>query len=255
MKNFLKIGLIILATIIITITVMLLILKPSAKISGENTEVTVKKESVGILDIELNYTDLIIKKGEKFKVETNNKYVSVSENGNKLFVKEKKHRIFSKDSDADITIYVPDNIFEKVDIEAGAGQVNISELKANELEIEFGAGQASINNLYVYKNAYIDGGSGNISINSSTMNNLELDLGVGKFVLNALLTGNSNIETGVGSFEANLVGDDYMIEFDSGIGKATYNGEKMEKNNFYGKGKNRIELEAGVGVVKITTER
>lgn len=251
MKKVIKLGLIVVITIIITICVMLIIFN----LNKDNKDVITNKGKISILDIELRYTDLNIKIGEQFKVETNNEYISIIEEEDKIYIKEKKHSVLSEGSDADITIYIPKNVFRRVDLEAGSGQVYIESLETNTLEFEFSAGITKIENLIVHNEASIDGGSGNININNGKINNLDLELGVGKFVLNSDLTGKSSIDGAVGSLEINLNRNlrDYTIEFEKGLGVATINGETL-KAGFSGKGKHKLEIEGGVGKIEISTK-
>lgn len=197
----------------------------------------------------------MIKVGDKFKVETNNKYVSVNKEEDKIYIKEKKHSLIKKDSDSDITIYIPKNMFRRVDLHAGSGQVYIETLQTEKLEFELSAGITRIENLIVSEEAYIDGGSGNININGGKIHNLDLELGVGKFILNSDLTGSSNIDGAVGSLEINLNRNlnDYTIEFEKGLGSATLNSEPLQEG-IIGNGKHYIEIEGGVGKIEISTK-
>lgn len=47
-----------------------------------------------VINIDISSSNLIIKKGDLFKAETNNKYISVKQDSNRLYIKERKHGIF-----------------------------------------------------------------------------------------------------------------------------------------------------------------
>ena len=64
---------------------------------------------------------------------------------------------------SDLIIYIPENIMTfdevEVEIETGAGKINIQSLNTQGLYLELGAGDVYIENLIVAKEAKIDGGA------------------------------------------------------------------------------------------------
>lgn len=78
-------------------------------------------------------------------------------------------------------------------------------------------------------------------------------MGVGELNLTSELSGKSSIDYGVGETNLVLIGtaDDYRIELDKGIGEATLDGIKMGDDSVYGAGNNTIEIDGGVGELKI----
>lgn len=216
--------------------------------------------NVLVLDINVSSSNITIKKGNTLKVETNDKYIHTNQNENKLYIKEKKHNLFNKNDNNKLTVYVPkDFIFDFVNIKTGASKLNISELNTKKLSLNLGAGKVKINNLKVTNSANIEGGAGEITIEDSFINNLNLDMGAGKLLLNSKLTGNSEIDAGVGKMDLLLVGslNDYNITLDKGIGSASINDSNMENDKTYGIGTNKIDIDGGIGSIKIdfTNER
>ena len=108
-------------------------------------------------------------------------------------------------------------------------------------------------NVKVLDDASIDGGAGNIEFNNCEFNNSEIDLGAGKLVFNGTLLGKNKIDSGVGSVNINLLGklDDYKIKVDKGIGNTSLNGSTMKENESYGSGINEIDINGGIGEIKI----
>ncbi|MDD7024010.1 MAG: hypothetical protein PUI37_04005, partial [Oscillospiraceae bacterium] len=45
--------------------------------------------------------------------------------------------------------------------------------------------------------------------------------------------------------------EDYQIEMDKGIGEARLEGESMRDDSVYGAGRNRIEIDGGIGEISI----
>lgn len=61
------------------------------------------------------------------------------------------------------------------------------------------------------------------------------------------------MDYGIGSTELTLVGnrEDYQIELDKGIGSATLEGEKMKDEGVYGSGQNQLQIDGGIGKIRI----
>lgn len=205
-----------------------------------------------LLDINVSSSNIIIKTGEVFKAETNNKYINSKQDKNKLYIEEEKHNLFNNNSE--LIIYIPEYfVFDGVSIETGAGKVSIESLSTKQLYLNLGAGKVDINDLKVSENTKIDGGAGEININAIGINNLDLDMGVGKLFLTAKLTGNNMIDAGVGKMNLFLVGklDDYQISLDKGIGETTIKGNSVKDDISYGTGINKIDIDGGIGSIDI----
>lgn len=105
--------------------------------------------------------------------------------GHTLEIRAEKN-IFSSGTNGNITIIVPKGyVFDKVDLEMGAGQADISDLCANILDIEVGAGQADLLNVDVqYFNAST--GAGQIQaelVGNETDYNYDVECGIGEIVI------------------------------------------------------------------------
>lgn len=210
-------------------------------------------ENASVLGIEVNSVNVIIKQGETLKAETNNKDITIEESNHKLFITEKNHNWFDIKSDSDLIIYIPnDFVFDGVAIESGAGKIEIDSLSTKNLDLNLGAGKVTINYLVVTDSASIDGGAGKMSILNGFIHDVELDMGVGELSLTAQLTGNSEIDAGVGKVNLNLIGNDYKIKIDKGIGSTTINGNSVKDETYYGDGTNIVDIDGGVGSIDIS---
>lgn len=212
-------------------------------------------ENSKTLKIDVKTVNLSIKIDEQFKIETNNKYIEVNESLDKIAIKENSHSWF-KNNKSQLIIYIPSNYeFDKIDIDSGAGKIDIESLNTKILNLDLGAGNILIDDLTVSNNIDIDGGAGNITISNANINNLDLDMGVGNLSLSSYLTGNSKIDGGVGNIDLNLIGnqDDYKIKIEKGIGKATIDNNSVS-NTTYGNGNNYIDIDCGVGEIVINFE-
>lgn len=230
----------------------------STIITNEEILISENYDNIKNLKIDIGYSRLEIKPGTKLKVETNskNETITTKKVGETLTIKENNNwNIFNDEIDSYITITIPQNYyFEKVKIEAGSGQINISNIQTKEFDLEVGAGNVSISNILVQRKTDIDGGAGKVVIKNSNLNNLDLDVGVGEFqILNTYLLDNSDIDAGIGKLEVNLKGElqEYKIIPQRGLGSFTISGNEVEDNKTYGQGKNKIKIDAGVGKVDI----
>ncbi len=230
----------------------------STIVANEEILISENYDNIKNLKIEIGYSRLEIKPGTKLKVETNskNETITTKKVGETLTIKENNNwNIFKDEIDSYITITIPQNYyFEKVKIEAGSGQINISNIQTKQFDLEVGAGNVSISNILVQRKTDIDGGAGKVVIKNSNLNNLDLDVGVGEFqILNTYLLDNSDIDAGIGKLEVNLKGElqEYKIIPQRGLGSFTISGNEVEDNKTYGQGKNKIKIDAGVGKVDI----
>lgn len=222
--------------------------------SGEISTTNFEDIDIATLDIDVTYTNLTIKSGDFFKAETNNSDISFSQNNQDLQIKEKSHKWFSKNENQQLVLYMPKNLeLEKVKINAGAGEINIENLTTKKLSFELGAGKTEIRSLNVRKECEIEGGAGKISITSGTINDLKLDMGLGEVNLNAILTGESEINAGVGNLNVKLQNgkESYKIKTDKGLGTIKIDGKEISDSEVYGDGENSIKLEGGIGNIKI----
>lgn len=243
----------IISGIIFAVVVMGTIFSNKNEIS-ENLESLTVTSSPYILDIETSSVNIMIQEGDTFKVETNNKNIITKEINGKLIICEKSWNWFGKTNTSELVISIPVGLsFDELVMETGAGKINIESLSTKRLDLDLGAGKVEIGNLIVEKQTEIDGGAGEIVINDSKLHNLDLDQGIGKVAITAKITGSSEINSGVGALELNLLGtkEDYRIKIDKGIGIAKIGEEEMKSNTYYGDGTNFIDIDGGISSIKI----
>lgn len=219
------------------------------------TDLVINSDTL-LLDIDVSSSNIIIREGDTFKAESNNKYINSRQDNNKLYITERKINLLNN-KDNELIIYIPaDFVMDAVLIDTGAGKVNIESLSTKELYLNLGAGKVDINNLNVLEKTKIDGGAGDLTINAIDIHNLDLSMGIGKLSLTSKLIGNSKIDCGVGEMNLSLIGtlDDYEISLDKGIGNALIDGNNMKDNNTYGIGINKIDIDGGIGSINIDFE-
>lgn len=211
------------------------------------------QNQISSLNIKLNAADFKIEKGDAFLVESNLKYLSVSEkNGVLTIVDNAKSN--SSYTDATLTLYVPsDIIFDSIDIETGAAKMIVGTLSANTIELVLGAGDVQIGMLNASSGASIKGGAGKINVASGIINNLDIEVGAGKLDLTARVLGDSEFEFGVGESNITLIGnkEEYKVDIEKGIGSITIDGSVVTGTSSIGNGSNCIDIEGGVGAINL----
>lgn len=195
-----------------------------------------------------------VKEGEPVRIETNNEYITSWVDGSTLNVVEKSHGFFGWGGTGDLVIYVrEDTTFDSVEIEIGAGTLDVERLEARDLKLNLGAGKTAIDELFATRRAEIDGGAGVVEIRGGELHDLDLDLGAGKAELRARVVGNGRVTTGVGKTELTLIGreGDYRLRIDKGIGSVTLDGRSLSDGESVGNGTTLIEIDSGVGAVEM----
>lgn len=152
-------------------------------------------------------------------------------------------------ADANITITLPNKEFRKIDIDGGVGTTEIDDITVAEFDFDGGVGENTLTNLNVSRNADMSLGVGKTSIVQSSFNNSDIDVGVGKFDFSGKLNGDTDIDSGVGSVTMDIDGYklDYNINYNKGVGDVEINGSNIESTNE----KHKIDLDCGVGEVKL----
>lgn len=217
--------------------------------------VNFKTDDISSLDINLLFTNLIIKQGNNLYVETNNEKVHFDEEKNSLKIKEDSRSLLNKNNKGDLILYLPENSqFKTVKIQAKAGKIQIENLVTDSLSLELGAGETSIQRLNVSENCKIESGAGKVSLLDGRITNLDLDLGVGKFELTSSLLGSNKINAGIGSLELNLLGNkkDYLIKADKGIGTIHVDEAVVSDDSTIGTGGNTIKIDGGIGSIDVS---
>lgn len=211
---------------------------------------------VSTLKIDLACTNLDIKTGNSFKVETNNSKITFEEKDGSVKIKEENRNwLNNNNSESNLIIYIPEDMIDidETKIETGAGKINIENLNTQSLYLELGAGDVYLENVIATGDTKIDGGVGKTELKSCEINNLKANLGMGEFVFNGKLIGKSEIDSGVGAINIKLMEkkENYTIEVDKGLGNVTLDGQKLEIDRVYGTGKNYLDIDGGIGSIKI----
>lgn len=213
--------------------------------------VTKITEGVSVLELEIGAADVHVREGEQFRVETDNPFIKVTLRNGVLTLREEPHAADLESSKLVIE-YPAGTSFREVEMDLGAGRLEIDALICGELDLDLGAGKTEIHSLTVTDSADISGGAGEILIHSGEIRNLDLELGVGSGVITALLTGSAEIDAGVGNLELNIPAPetDYTMKVTTGLGGVYLDGQ-LVRNGTHGTGPNKIKVSGGIGKVVV----
>ena len=208
------------------------------------------------LEIEVGGAEIRIEQGDKFLVESNLKYLEVTNRVEGVLVREKKHPSSDYEG-AFLTIYIPEGVsFGELDITTGAGTLYAKSLSAEVIDFELGAGEVIIDSLVATREASIEGGAGKVTIGGGSLRDLDLAMGVGELDLTTEIVGEGELALGVGQATLRLIGDpdSYTLKMNKGIGDITYNGSSVGVNQIIGIGATEVKIDGGIGSITIFTE-
>lgn len=206
------------------------------------------------LEIELGAGDISIERGDKFNLRAT-KVVSgafdnagVDNEGTLRIEDDSSYTLFNLvEYEGDIVITIPEDFeAEKIYIQTGAGNVDITDLVASEdISFNFGAGNAVLGDITAGDEVYIVTGAGNTICNNITGEKVEIDTGVGEFSsINGKITAKDlTVQSGVGAIDlGDIKADNFKIS--GGVGEIHVNNGDVKSG----------ELDIGTGDFSITTK-
>lgn len=160
----------------------------------------------------------------------------------------------------EITIAIPkDSYFEEVDIQVGAGVLELEDVDAKELETKIGAGEAVMRRVTAEEfSAEVN--AGNLKAKEMSSVNAELSVDLGECVYEGSISGNLEADCDMGNLDIALTGSEsdhnYVIECDAGnidIGERSVSGVSAEKVIDNGMASN-FEIKCGLGNITVDFE-
>lgn len=214
--------------------------------SGESETISKDFEEVDNINIKLNYGSFNIKNGEKFKIEglvSKNANFKTEINDGTLEISNTRKfwnlfSAFDKNPEQKLTLYIPNNFdLKNCNIDIGACELNIEELKTENLKVSVGAGNCLISKL---------------DCNECTFN-----IGAGDLDVVAKINKTIKIDCGVGDAKVVLIGlkKDFDYSVDNGVGSIDIAGLRYDGLGTGGKLDNhsdkKIIIDCGVGSVNV----
>lgn len=216
----------------------------------------IDKSNGSILYIEVGAANIIVKDGDELSASTTNEYISVDKVGDKLVVIEHSHKLTNTESSA-VEITVPKEFsFDSVTVSTGAGNITFESLFCKDLDLDFGAGNIEFGFLKVTDDFDVESGVGKLTVKDGEISDADLSLGVGNCSIRARFTGDNSIEAGVGDLDLVLLGGEelYTVEAEVGIGEFRADGKKVDSEETFGNGPTKLEIEGGIGQIKVEFE-
>lgn len=213
-------------------------------------------DNVEKIDIDIQSAKITIRRGTEFKVVAKGfkNHINSTQLGEKLTIKESGKFFPSNKPNAEIIVYINRTVnLTDLKVNSGVGSVFIDGITSDDFELTQGVGIVKINKSF-FNETEISGGTGETKITDSILKNLDLSAGVGSIFIEADISGNSSIECGVGQIELVLLGGEskYTIKSEKGIGSININGSIQKDDSIYGGGPNRVDLEGGIGSIKVS---
>lgn len=159
-----------------------------------------------------------------------------------------------------LTLYVPMSaVVEEAEVDLGAGQMVMDDLKVQKLVLDLGAGQVTAKNLQADQ-LRVSVGVGEVALTEAQLKDVQIEVGAGNCEINGAITGNVEAGCAMGNLTFELTGKEtdfnYDIQCVSGnvvVGEKEYSGLAQEQsiNNNATK---TMEVECAMGNVEILFE-
>lgn len=166
------------------------------------------------------------------KAENTKKFQSYVEDG-KLYIKGTVGTgTVSSVKECRITLYVPenwaDNRLEKVDIELGAGLMELNRIAAEKILLEVGAGQITVAEMEA-DTLDVSVGMGEILVEDLKVEKLLGEVGMGHLYLEGSIADKADMECAVGSLEMVVEGSekDFNYDVECGMGNIRLDGKNF----------------------------
>ena len=232
------------------------------EIQNGNIEKYCPGDKIRNLDIEIGGCHLYTERSEDefiyLEAENAYKFQGYIE-GDTLYVKSVTDSVmhWNEIGDRIITLYLPDDYsFDEVDVEVGAGYLQLDHLYVKEMTLEVGAGEISLGDIRAQElDASI--GAGAIDITGMETAKLDIEVGMGSFTVEGRLDGDADVDCSMGYVEMMLDGDErdfnYSLEDAMGtvgIGNSSFGGLGEERTIDNHANKN-IDVECSMGNILI----
>lgn len=227
-----------------------------------DTEKSFAAGEIKSLDIEAGGCTVTIVESEDadFHIETHsiNKFQTYVEDST-LYVKGTIGSVMGIDNPTgEITLYVPVNyVFDEVELEIGAGILEMGNLQATKVALETGAGEITADTIQC-EEFVVSVGMGECVVKEITAKSLEGDVGAGNLEFAKVTADLIEMECSMGNLEMEVTGakEDYNYNIECGmgnleLGNETYSGIAQEKQVDNGSAKT-MDIECAMGNVEIS---
>lgn len=226
---------------------------------------TLDETDIDNIEIDINFSELIIEKGDAFTLKAENvyeKYAShLTNNGNTAVIKaeNKMKSMFGLEksitSSGTYTLTVPEKIYNEINCTLSFCDTNISALKADKMFIDASFSDIDCSTFEVYNNLKLDTSFSDfdISLENEEIEEVYIDNSFGDFDFNAdIITDFAEIDNSFGDCTISLKEGNYNVISDSSFGDISsdvsteFNADTKTVN---------IKVDNSFGSIDITTER
>ncbi len=140
-----------------------------------------------------------------------------------------KSGLIGLDRKSEVILYLPeDYFFDEVEIDMGAGALDIDRLSAGEVSLEVGAGRITLGTVQV-RELTANVGAGQIELKDMVVGELDVEVGMGEFTAQGSLDGDAEVECSMGNVEMKLDGreEDFNYQIEGAMGSIRLDKEDM----------------------------
>lgn len=213
------------------------------------------------VDISEYYMEICTSQDGEFHVETaNGSNLQCYVKNNTLYLETPHHTHRTGDLlyEKGVRLYVPEGtVFSKVDVDFGAGALQMGNLTADKMDVDFGMGWISAQGNKI-GTLDISIGGGSAELRETQVDTLTVEVGMGSMEFDGSLQNKGDVECGMGSITMQLDGKDtdfnYDIESAMGsvtIGTREYGGLAQGRKINNGAAK-KITIECAMGSIEIS---
>lgn len=190
---------------------------------------------------------------ENYKAEVVNKTLKLRYEGASWDIFSWFNKKSSSSTDGKVIICVPpDYPLKSLDINGGIGNLVLNDVICETLDMDLGTGSIEGSRITTTEETSIDCGAGSIHCSDVVFKNLSLDTGIGKSYIHGDISGESEINGGVGEINLGFQQpkDNYNIRVDNGVGEISVDGDSY--TNYKSKNLdaiNSLDIDGGVGAI------
>ena len=222
--------------------------------------ITKEYNNIKRLEVDLEVTELIIRNGDRFKVEGTNipNKMEIKQNGDTLKISDENLPSYFSDKNIIITIYIPEEQqLDNIDLDIKYVSVDIEKLNATTITLDIYNNNCKIDKL-IGNNMELNSQYANIDIYDSEVKRLDLDSESGTQNINVKVVENAKIDLEYADTNIKFIGkqEDYQIISQKRFG-TTYIDEKEITSNMetVGSGTVKINLDTNNADTNITFAR
>lgn len=158
-----------------------------------------------------------------------------------------------------IVVTIPKGrVLEKAAMNFGAAEIDLESLETKSLSLVIGAGEMNVNRMTATEHVDIQVGAGSLEMKRAELSDAKLECGVGEISIEGVLTGTCRAKCGVGEISVRLsekTQEDYAGNLKCGLGSVKFGDIKISGSGSrtYGSdGENTFDIECGVGEVEVS---